>query len=127
MGSGWGPTVTIRQTPTSLTVEYPFFARGDMQPPLSFKYSLDGAPSRNSVMMGRGTQSQTSTATWQADKVVITTTYPFVDASTGRMANAEVVQTLSLEAPGSLVVETLRRGVLGGPDSTARVVYKKAG
>src|SRR5687767_7961220 len=40
MGSGWGPTITIVQDATRLTVEYAFFARGDMQPPLRFAYAL---------------------------------------------------------------------------------------
>jgi hypothetical protein len=33
MGSGWGANLTITQTAERLTVEYAFFARGDMQPP----------------------------------------------------------------------------------------------
>src|SRR5262245_61225922 len=39
MGSGWGSTITITQNATRLTVEYMFFARGDMQPPLRFMYA----------------------------------------------------------------------------------------
>src|SRR5688572_10533165 len=58
MGSGWGPTITIAQDATALTVEYAFFARGDMQPPLRFTYALNGSETRNSVMMGRGIQEQ---------------------------------------------------------------------
>jgi hypothetical protein len=60
MGSGWGPTLTITQTAATLTVEYAFFGRGDMQPPLTFKFALDGSPTTNAVMMGRGIQVQTS-------------------------------------------------------------------
>src|SRR5687768_7442126 len=56
MGSGWGSTVTIVQTATALTVEYAFFTRGDMQPPLKFAFALDGSESKNTVMMGRGFQ-----------------------------------------------------------------------
>ncbi|HVQ42130.1 MAG TPA: hypothetical protein VMS54_07990, partial [Vicinamibacterales bacterium] len=40
VGSGWGSTITITQGATSLTVEYAFFARGDMQDPLKFVYAL---------------------------------------------------------------------------------------
>src|SRR5215212_4401588 len=43
MGSGWGPAVTITQDSQRLTVEYAFFGRGDMQPPLKFVYALDGS------------------------------------------------------------------------------------
>ena len=60
MGSGWGSTITITQDAARLTVEYAFFSRGDMQPPLKFVYALDGSETKNSVMMGRGIQGQTS-------------------------------------------------------------------
>ena len=125
--SGWGSTITIRQTPNLLTVEYAFFARGDMQAPLSFKYALDGTTTKNTVMMGRGIQVQTSKATWEGDKLVITTVHTFDHPDTGHPVIADVRRTLSFETetPGSLVVETLRRGVLGGPDTTTRVVYRK--
>src|SRR5215471_9046258 len=52
MGSGWGSTITITQDATRLTIEYVFFRRGDMQPPLKFVYALDGSETRNTVMMG---------------------------------------------------------------------------
>jgi hypothetical protein len=126
MGSGWGSTLTIRQTDVLLTVEYAFFGRGDMQPPLSFKYALDGTPTKNSVMMGRGIQIQTSNATWEGNQLVITTVHTFAHPDTGQSVTAEVRQTLSLETgPPALIVDTLRRGVLGGPDTTTRVVYRK--
>jgi hypothetical protein len=61
VGSGWGSTITITQSATSVTVEYAFFTRGgDMQPPLKFVYALDGSESKNTVMMGRGIQTQTA-------------------------------------------------------------------
>jgi hypothetical protein len=125
MGSGWGPTITISQTATSLTVEYAFFARGDMQPPLKFTYALDGSPSKNSVMMGRGMQTQMSTTAWDGASLIITTVHTFPDPGTNKQVNAEVKQTLSLESPTSLVVETVRAGVLGGPATTTRTTYRK--
>jgi hypothetical protein len=125
MGSGWGPTITITQDAGKLIVEYAFFARGDMQPPLRFTYALDGTETRNSVMMGRGIQQQTSKAAWDGDKLVITTTHSLVDPSTGQPVSAMVTQKLSLESPTSLVVESTRAGVLGGPTTNARTVYKK--
>lgn len=39
MGSGWGSTITLAQTARVLTVEYAFFTRGDMQPPVKFTLS----------------------------------------------------------------------------------------
>jgi hypothetical protein len=125
MGSGWGPTITITQDANRLTVEYAFFARGDMQPPLRFVYALDGSETRNSVMMGRGIQVQTSRAGWNAEKLVITTTHTFAHPETGKPMTQDVTQTLSLESSASLVVETTRAGVLGGSTTTTKTAYRK--
>ena len=125
MGSGWGSTITITQTASKVTVEYVFFGRGDMQPPLKFDYALDGSETKNTVMMGRGMQEQRSKTAWDGEKLVITTIHTFADPSTGKPATAEVKQTLSLESPTSLAVETVRAGVLGGPSSTTKTVYRK--
>lgn len=125
MGSGWGPTITITQDSARLTVEYAFFARGDMQPPLRFHYALDGTESRNSVMMGRGIQTQVSKTVWDSDRLIITTTHTMMDPATGKPSAVMVTQTLSLEAQASLVVETTRAGVAGAPSTTVRTVYRK--
>lgn len=127
MGSGWGSPITITQDATKLTVEYQFFARNDLQPPLTFVYALDGSETKNSVMMGRGVQEQTSRTAWDGDRLVITTIHSFADPSSGKTMTAEVKQTLSLSTPTSLVVETVRAGVLGGPSSTTRTTYVKSG
>lgn len=124
MGSGWGSNITIAQDASKLTVEYAFFGRGDMQPPLKFVYALDGSETRNSVMMGRGIQQTASKTAWQEDKLVITTIHAFTDPDSGKPSTLEVKQALSLESPTSLVVETTRSGV-GGPPSTTRTVYRK--
>lgn len=126
MGSGWGPVITITQDANRLTVEYAFFGRGDMQPPLRFLYALDGSETKNSVMMGRGVQEQLSKAAWDGGKLVITTLHTFANPTSGKTMTEEVKQTLSLESPASLVVETTRAGVLGGPSSTTRTIYKKS-
>jgi len=125
MGSGWGSPITITQDPAKLTVEYAFFARGDMQPPLRFVYALDGSATTNTVMMGRGIQTQTSKAAWSGDRLTITTTHTFADPATGKPTPFEVKQTLWLESPTSLVVETTRAGVMGGAATTTRTVYRK--
>jgi hypothetical protein len=98
---------------------------GDMQPPLRFVFSLDGAETKNSVMMGRGVQAQTSKTAWEGEKLVITTTHSFAHPETGQTLTSEVNQTLALESPTSLIIETTRSGVLGGPSSTTRTVYRK--
>lgn len=125
MGSGWGSSITITQDASRLTVEYMFFARGDMQPPLKFVYALDGSETKNSVMMGRGIQVQRSKTAWEGDKLVITTVHNFEHAETGQPVTSEVKQALSLESPTSLIVETTRSGALGGPPSTTRTIYRK--
>jgi hypothetical protein len=125
VGSGWGSTITLTQTVTSLAVEYAFFTRGDMQPPLKFVYALDGSESKNSVMMGRGLQVQTSRTAWAGDSLVITSAYSFTDPQSGKPATVEVKRTLKLESSTSLSIETVYGGVLGGPPTTTRTVYRK--
>jgi len=125
MGSGWGTNPTITQTADRLTVEYVFFARGDMQPPLKFVYALDGTETKNSVMLGRGIQMQTSKTTWEGDKLIIVTTHSFENPSNGQPMKSEVKQALTLASPTQLIVETTRSGVLGGPPTTTRTVYRK--
>ena len=125
MGSGWGTQIDITQDASRLTVEYAFFGRGDMQRPLRFEYALDGAETRNSVLMGRGIQSQASTTRWDAQTLIITTRHEFTDPSTGKPSTAVVTQALTLESPTSLVVETTRAGVMGGPPTKTRTVYRK--
>ena len=125
MGSGWGTNPTITQTENRLTVEYMFFARGDMQPPLRFVYALDGTETKNSVMLGRGIQTQTSKTAWEGNKLIITTTHAFENPTNGQPMKSEVRQTLTLASPTQLIVETTRSGVLGGPSTTTRTIYKK--
>jgi hypothetical protein len=125
LGSGWGSNITIAQDAGRLTVEYLFFVPGDMQPPLKFVYALDGSETKNSVMMGRGLQVQRSKAAWDGDKLVITTQHTFEHPETGRPMASEVKQRLWLESPTSLIIETTRGGVLGGPPSTTRTAYRK--
>ena len=125
MGSGWGSNIAITQGPDRLTVEYAFFSRGDMQPPLKFVYALDGSETKNSVMMGRGIQVQKSSAAWNGDKLVITTVHTFAHPETGQPMTSELTQTLSLESPSRLIVEATRSGVLGGPLSSTRTIYRK--
>jgi hypothetical protein len=125
MGSGWGSPITITQDANKLTVEYMFFGRGDMQPPLRFVFALDGSETKNTVMMGRGIQEQTARTSWENNKLVIVTQHKFTDPVSNKPMTAEVRQVLSLESPTLLVVETTRAGVLGGPSSTSSTNYGK--
>ena len=125
VGSGWGSTITITQEAARLTVEYAFFARGDMQPPMRLHYPLDGSETKNTVMMGRGMQVQTSRSAWSGNTLVITTQHTFANPKTGKPDMTEVKQSLTLESPASLTVETVRAGVMGGPAITTKTTYRK--
>jgi hypothetical protein len=126
MGSGWGTTISIAQDPKRLSVEYPIFSRYDLQPPLTFSYPLDGSLGRNTVMMGRGEQIETSRAEWNEQTLVIITTFEIANGPAGKPFTAELTRTLRLDSPTTLVVEVTRAGVLGGPTSTTRAVYRKS-
>src|SRR5688572_11211383 len=125
MGSGWGSPITVTQDATRLTVEYAFFSRGDMQPPLRFIFTLDGTETKNTVMMGNRIQAQLSTTRWDGNKLIITTVHSFRNPENGQPMTSDVRQTLSLES-NTLIVETTRSGVLGGASSTTRSAYNKA-
>jgi len=126
MGSGWGPTITIAQDAKRLRVDYDVFSRYDLQPPLTFAYPLDGSEGQNTVAMGRGEQIESSHARWSGQTLIIVTTSQIVDRSAGKPFTAEVTRKLSLDSPTTLVVEVTRTGVLGGPTSTTRSVYRKS-
>jgi hypothetical protein len=125
MGSGWGSTITIEHQASRLSVEYAFFGRGDMQPPLKFVYALDGTETKNSVMLGRGIQMQTSKTSWNGNSLIITTLHTFNHPATGQPATSEVVRTVTLQSADSLIVETVRSPALGGPEGRTRTVYVK--
>ncbi len=127
LGSGWGPTITIAQDAARLSVEYLLFSRYDLQPPMTLTYPLDGSIGRNAVMMGRGEQIESSRAHWNGPALVITTTFRVTDRGAGQPFTAELTRTLRLESPTALVVEVTRAGVLGGPASTTRSIYRKSG
>jgi hypothetical protein len=126
MGSGWGSTITIAQDAQRLSIEYQVFSRYDLQPPLTFTYPLDGSVGKNTVMMGRGEQVQSSRAQWNGQALIIVTTFDVADRGAGKPFTAEVTRKLWLESPAMLVVEATRAGVLGGPASTTRSVYRKS-
>jgi len=125
MGSGWGSTITIAQTAQRLTVEYTFFSRYDLQPPLRFAYALDGSESRNVLTMGRGEQVESSRSRWEGETLVIATAYQVAGHGAAKPFVAEVTRRLTLESPDTLVVELSRAGVLGGPPAATRSIYRK--
>lgn len=128
-GSGWGPSFTIMQSADTLRVERTFYVPGDLQPPLEFRYALDGSETLDTVMMGRGFQEQDASADWEGESLVIVTRCVDRQADGGRGVVSEVRRTLSYQPAGypafppQLVVETVRGGALGGAPSTTRTIY----
>ena len=117
--------MTITQDNKQLVVEQPLFSRYDLQPSPRFVYALDGSETRNAVMTGHTTHVRVSRAAWDGQALQITTTYPSVDAISGKPFATEVVQRLTLESPTTLVVEVIRGGALGGQSTKTRTVYQK--
>ena len=125
MGSGWGAMLTLAQRADSLVVQYDFFTAYDLQPRVRLAYALDGSESRNRVMIGHAESLQRSRVAWQGNTLVITTLHPTPGDADGRATSAEVRQVLSLDAAGSLIVETTRVGIRGAPTTATRTVYTK--
>ena len=116
MGSGWGSPLTLRQAANRLVVEYAYFGTYDLQPRLSFTFTLDGSESRNAVMIGHTESVSRSRAAWRGDTLVITTQYSAPAGAT----EAVVRQALSLTSPTLLVIEATR-----GSSAPSRSVYVK--
>lgn len=125
LGSGWGPTLTIVQDASRLTVEYSAFSRYDLQPPWRFTFPLDGTEGRNAVMMGRGDQVESTRAQWQGATLVLVTTSRVTDRAAGAPFTTELTRRLTLETPTRLVVDVTRAGVFGGGATTTRAIYRK--
>ena len=125
MSNGWGHQIAIGQDEGMLTVKCDFFTSIDLQLPIRFRYALNGTKTTNSVMMGRGIERSTSTASWHGDTLVIKTEQSFHNSDTGRQESFEVTRRLSLESPGQLRVETTFGEVLGGPPTVTSTKYTR--
>jgi hypothetical protein len=123
-GSGWGSSIAIIQDGRRLVVEYTPFARYDMQRPLRLEYALDGADTRNTVMIGHTAAQSHSRSRWLGPVLEITTTHEATHPVSGKPLTTEVIQRLSLTSPGELLVETTRT-VAGAAAATTRTTYKK--
>lgn len=123
-GSGWGSTIVITQDARRLVVETPIYSRYDLQPQPRFVYALDGTETRNTLMMGRGLQVQSSRASWKGQTLTITTVHTYTDPASGKPLTIDVTQQLSLESPTRLVVEATRAAPPGAT-STTRTLYAR--
>jgi hypothetical protein len=131
LGSGWGEKIAILQRSDFLEIERVLFTPRELQPLVNYRYALNGAPSENSINVGRSMKPLVSTAKLQENRLVITTLLPYQDPKSGQWRESKMIQTLWLEAANNppweprLIVETYREGVLGGLSSTNRTAYSK--
>jgi len=131
LGSGWGDRISVVHTADRLEIERVVFVPREIQPPVRYRYALNGAETENAVNMGRSDPPPISTAAWDGNRLVITTLHPYPNPESGEWLKCEVIRTMWLQpAAGSpwepaLVVETKRGGALGGPSSTNRTVYRR--
>jgi hypothetical protein len=124
-GSGWGSPLTITQQPTGLTIQYQPFSSYDLQPPLQLRFALDGSSSTNTVMLGHSAVVLRSSAVWVSDTLVITMRYPVPLGADARTADVQVRQSLHLESPTTLVIETTRSGILEAPTTSSRSTWTR--
>ena len=112
-GAGFGPEFTAKQDAKMLMITR---TQGDQT--VMAMYNLDGSESKNTVQGRGGAQEQVSKATWDGNKLVITTTLNFGGN------NVEQKRVLSMEG-GNLVIEQTAPGRGGGEPTTTKLVYKK--
>ncbi|MBL7865183.1 MAG: sulfatase-like hydrolase/transferase, partial [Cyclobacteriaceae bacterium] len=131
LGSGWGEKFSIVQKQDVLELERVMFVPREIQPPVRYRYNLNGSSSVVPQVTGRTGKAPSASATWEGDRLVITTLYPVQNPANGQWLEQKVTQTLWLQpATGTpyeplLVVETSREGVLGGSSSVNRTMYSK--
>ena len=61
-------------------------------------------------MIGHANSEQRSRVTWNGDRLVITTIFPAPPGADGQPRTSTVQQILSVDANGTLVIETRREG-----------------
>jgi hypothetical protein len=112
-GGGLGQAATLTMDAKTLTI-----TRTTQNGEVKLVYNLDGSESKN-MMQGRGGQTeQVSKATWDGNKLVITTNLMMGENAVTR------TQTFALDATGQLTVTTSGPG-RGGEVTTTTLTYKK--
>jgi len=131
LGSGWGEKIAIRQDASELVVERIVFLPREVQPPVRYRYALDGSETENPLPTGRTESPPVSGTRWDGDRLVITTTHSFRDPDSGARLSSDVTRTLWLQPATAtpfepaLIVETTRGAALGGAASSNRTVYSR--
>jgi hypothetical protein len=112
-GGPFGQEFAAKQDANTLTITR---MQGDQAVVTTF--NLDGSESKNTVAGRGGPQEQVSKATWEGNRLVITTSVNF-----GGNA-VEQRRVLSMDG-GNLVIEQTNPGRGGGEPTTTKLVYKK--
>lgn len=131
LGSGWGDKISILHASDRLEVERVLFSPRDLQSTARYRIALDGSKTEHNHEVGRSGNIAESTAAWDGNRLVVTTSFPVQDPKSGQWSKSQVVQTLWLQPPAgppwepTLLIETKREGALGGLPSVSRTVYSK--
>lgn len=124
MGIGWGSPLSIAQSADRLVLTYEAYTAYDAQPKVHLTVRLDGAESRNRVVLGSAPESR-STAVWQDTVLVITTTFPApvgVHAVPGALT---VRHTLAVDARTGRMTVTARRLDANGAENVVTGVFAR--
>lgn len=113
-GGGLGQTASISQDAKTLTL-----TRTTQAGEVKAVYNLDGSESKNMMSMRNGQVEQVSKATWEGNKLVITTNFTVGENP------ITTSQSFSLDAAGQLIHTTSRMGRDGGAPTTATSTYTK--
>lgn len=131
LGSGWGDEISILHGADTLEVERVLFVPREKQPPVRYRFDLNGLTTENQINVGRSWPAPRSTTTWDGNRLVISTLYSYENPTNRKLEESKLTQTLWLQPATvspwepTLVVETTRHAVLNGIPSTNRTVYNK--
>lgn len=130
LGSGWGDQISIIQHQDRLQIERVFFTPREIQPLQNWEFLFDGSETTNKITMGRSEKPPVTSASWDKDRLVLTTRYAYRNANL-QWEEARQEQIVWLELPKGtpweprLVVETRRCGTLVGKEVINRTYYSR--
>jgi hypothetical protein len=125
MGSGWGTPITVTQAANKLTVVFDVFTTYDLQPKTRFTYNLDSTETKNAIVYSHEETPVRSWARWNGNALEIITRFPVPPGVPARGATPDLVQVLSLDANGRLIVDARRSGAGGAVNSVVTTYTKR--